>query len=355
MADDEQGEKRHEASEKKLTDAAKRGQIVKSSELSSATVLLVGAVTLAFAIGPAAETLEELIRSSWSLGVSPTLDSASAAVLVDQALVSLATALALPMGALVVGVLVVGFAQTRFQLATEALEPKPERLDPIAGAKQKFLSWTPLVELFKGVAKLAALSVIVYLALRSHLGELPLLATLSAAEQLTAFRDLGWTIVLWSLPLLLIIGVVDYAYNHWKLHDDLKMSDHEVKEERKQMDGDPRVKAIRRARARQYAMGQGIRKVAEADLIITNPTHYAVAIRYRKDEAPAPVIVAMGVDHMALKIRAEARRHGIQRIENRALARALHAEGKVGQIIPEALFAPVAKVLAVVLRRRQRR
>ena len=100
-------------------------------------------------------------------------------------------------------------------------------------------------------------------------------------------------------------------------------------------------------------MGQMMAKVQEADLVVTNPTHYAVAIRYNKSEAPAPIIVAMGVDHMALKIREEARKHDIPRIENRPLARALHAKGKVGSVIPEELFQPVAKVLAVVYRRRQ--
>ncbi|MCP4804247.1 MAG: EscU/YscU/HrcU family type III secretion system export apparatus switch protein [Proteobacteria bacterium] len=353
MADDGQ-EKRHDATDKKKSDAAEKGQIVKSQELSSATVLLVGAASLAFASGPAARAIEQLILWCWDLSGEQVLDASSAGLLLTRAGEALATAIAVPLGLISIAVIAVGFAQTRFQMAWKALEPKPERLDPTEGFKQKFMSWTPLMELAKGVTKLGALGGLMYWALADEVEQLPVMAALSADQQLAMFVDLGWTLVLTAVPLVLVIAVADYAYNSWKTGEDLKMTDQEVKEERKQQDGDPYMKAARRSRQRMISMGIGLAKVRDADLIITNPTHYAIAIRYRKDEAPAPVILAMGVDHMAMKIRAEARKHDVIRVENRALARALYASGQIGQMVPEELFAPVAKVLAVVLRKRRK-
>ncbi|HJN75495.1 MAG TPA: EscU/YscU/HrcU family type III secretion system export apparatus switch protein [Myxococcota bacterium] len=355
MADDSGQEKKHQPTEKRLEDASEKGQIVRSQELSSATVLICGAVALAYGFGPAAEALSELMQWCWSFGGPQSMDLGLATLLLDRSVKAAAIAVAVPLGSICVGVLAVGLAQTRFRLAPKALEPKPERLDPIAGAKQKFFSWTPLMELAKGVSKLAALAGVVAFGMRDRILELPAMAVLPADQQISTLVDLGFDLVLYSVPLMLVIAVADYAYNHWKLNDDLMMTDHELKEERKQQEGDPLMKAARRSRQRLVAMGMGLARVREADLVVTNPTHYAVALRYRKGEAPAPIILAMGVDHMALRIRREARQNDIIRIENRPLARALYAAGKVGEMIPEELFAPVAKVLAVVYKKRRQR
>ena len=355
MSDDSGQEKKHEATEKKKEDASEKGQIVRSQEMQSTIVLLTGGAVLAYGFGPAAEALGELIEWSWSFGGPQAMDLGSADFMLQRALKTAAFALAAPLGAIVVAVLVVGFGQSRFRLAWKSLEPKPERIDPISGAKQKFFSWTPLMELFKGTSKIAALAAVVYFGMGDRIEELPAMAVLPADTQLGMMVDLAFDLVLYSLPLMLVIAVADYAYNHWKLNDDLKMTDQELRDERKQQEGDPYMKAARRSRQRIIAMGMGLARVKDADLVITNPTHYAVALRYRKDEAPAPVILAMGVDHMALKIRQEARRNDVIRIENRPLARALYAAGKVGEMIPEELFAPVAKVLAVVYRKRGRK
>lgn len=351
MADDGQ-EKTHDATERKLEKAAEKGQIVKSQELNSLVVLACGAAGLVLLGGPTGEALGDLLTACYT-NTAP-LDMPAALGLGRAAARAVATALALPLGLIVLGVLVVGFAQTRFQMATKALEPKPDRLDPIAGFKNRFMSSQPLMELAKGLAKIFALAAVFWNAISDQLTMLPSITTMHPRQQLWLLVDLAWNTVLACLPLIAVVAAADYGYSWWKHQEDNKMSTQEVKDERKDSDGDPHVKAARRQRARQIAMGQLMAKVKEADMVITNPTHYAVAIRYRKDEAPAPIIVAMGVDHMALKIREEARKHDIPRIENRPLARALHAKGKSGQVIPEELFGAVAKVLAVVYRRRRR-
>ncbi len=350
MADEGQ-EKTHEPTERKLDKASEEGQIVKSQELNSLAVLSCGAVGLAILGGPTGTAVGDLLVYCYS-NTAP-LDMASTQAMGGEAALAIVTACALPLSLIVVGVIAVGLLQTRFRLATKALEPKMERIDPFKGFKNKFMSTQPLMELVKGVAKIVALSVVFWNVIQAQLLVLPSIATMHPRQQLWMIVDLAWEVVLWSLPLLAAVTIVDYTYNHWKHHEDQKMSFQEVKDERKETDGDPLMKAARKQRARQIAMGQMMSRVKEADMVVTNPTHYAVALRYRRDECPAPIIVAMGVDHMALKIREEARKHDIPRIENRPLARTLHAQGKVGKAIPEELFVPVAKVLAIVYRRRR--
>jgi flagellar biosynthetic protein FlhB len=157
-----------------------------------------------------------------------------------------------------------------------------------------------------------------------------------------------------ALPVAIVIAALDYAYQYWRMDEKMKMTTQEMKEEHKEQEGDPHVKAARKARARQIAFARTLRNVKKADLVITNPTHFAVALRYRAHEAPAPVVVAKGIDHMALRIRQEAAKYDIPCIENRALARALYPLAEEGHVIPEDFFGPVARTLATVLKRRKK-
>jgi type III secretion system FlhB-like substrate exporter len=158
-----------------------------------------------------------------------------------------------------------------------------------------------------------------------------------------------------ALPVAVAIGAADYAYQRWSMSEQMKMSKQDVKQEMKEQDGDPLFKARRRQLARQIAFSRQIADVQKADVVLTNPTHYAIALRYRKEEAAAPIVLARGVDALAMKIRAEASRHDVPTVENRPLARALYAKAKVGRPIPKDFFGPVAQVLAVVYKRRAAR
>jgi len=355
MAGDSAQEKTHQPTERKRKQAADEGQIARSREISSAAILLTGGLVLAYASEPMTRALQGLALRSFVIEPLDGFDVGAARLLSLDVLRTTVAALWVPLGALFLAAALAGLAQSKGQMATKALEPKPERIDPLNGFKQKFMSWTPLVELAKGVGKLVALGWVTWLAIRGVLTDLPTLATLAADQMLQRLVDLGFQILLAALPLVLVIAIGDYAYQLWKTTEDLKMSTQELKEERKQTDGNPQLKAARRQRARQIAMGVGIQRVRDADVVVTNPTHYAVALKYDKEQAPAPVILAMGVDHMALKIRAEAARHDVPQIENRPLARGLYAKGRIGRMVPEELYAAVAQVIAVVYRRRAAR
>jgi flagellar biosynthetic protein FlhB len=354
VADDDQ-EKPHDASQTKLDKAAEKGQIIRSSEISSAAIVLAGGLSL-LAFGPfIGDQFRHVALAAWGGDLS-TLEAGGALDLMGFGAISGLTAVAPVLGVVIVAILFVGFGQTRFKLATKALEPKPDRLNPFPALTQKFFSLQPIIELTKGLLKLGALGGVVWWTMKDRIEVLFTMAELAPAAQLAVLGSLGKGMLIAAAPLLIVLGIIDYAYNAYKHGEDNKMSTQEVKDERKDADGDPMVKAQRRAKARQYAMGQmSIAAVKEADLVITNPTHYAVAIRYRPAEYPAPIIIAKGLDAIALKIKAEARRHDIAQVENRPLARALHAQGTVGQAIPEGLFQPVAGVLALVYTRRQRR
>jgi len=329
--------------------------MVKSREINSAAILITGAAALTYGNGPLTEAIGTI--TTWSLDVSgpQKLTMIDAEHLILVTIKASVYALAVPLGLLTAAALLAGFAQTRFQLATKALEPKWDKLNFFTGFKSQYLSWTPVMELAKGLTKIIALGAVCWFSMRSRLDELPGLVMTEPGAYLQVLVDLGWKMVLSSMPLILLIAMADYAYNHWKTNDDLKMTQDEAKRESKEQNGDPYMLQARKQRARQIAMGNALRLVQEADVVVTNPTHYAVAIRYRADEVSAPVILAMGVDHLALKIRQEARAHDIQIIENRPLARSLYANGKQGQVIPQEFFGAVAKVLAVVYRRRARK
>jgi flagellar biosynthetic protein FlhB len=356
MAENEDGqEKAHDPSDKKKSDAVDDGNIAQSKEVGSAFILTAGAVSLVYFNGLLSGTMRTAAEESFTVPHHPTMSTEDAIQLLEQVLVWIATAVSVPLGFLFVAAFVSGILQTGFSISSKALVPKFERINLFTNFKQNYLSSMPLVELFKGLSKLFILAYITWLAIRSKIAELPAMASYTPEQQLIVMVDLAWRVIYFSLPLLIVIAIADYSYQAYKNKEQLMMTDKEVKDERKEQDGDPIVKAAQRARQRQYAMGNMLARIRDADVLVTNPTHYAVALRYRKNEAPAPVIIAMGVDHLALLMRKEGLRNDVIRVENRKLARALYANGKVNQMIPDECFGAVAQVLSVVYRKQMQR
>lgn len=355
MAENDDGqEKKHAASDRKKRDAAEKGQIAKSQDLSSLGVLGACAIAMLAAGGLVSAPMLGLGIDTWHFDGPQTLTLTDASGLWGAALIASAKALALPLGAAAFGAIAVGVAQSRLRMAPKALEPKLDKLNPIDGFKQNYLSWTPLVELGKGVGKLVLLGGVVTWGLWDRIGVLPELAATDVRAFMVELLDLTGVVVLLALPVVLVLGAADYAYQAWKVSDDLKMTDEEMKQQHKEQDGDPQWKARRRQRQRQLAMGTLVHALRDADVIVTNPTHFAIALRYKRDQDVAPVVVAKGVDHRALHIRKLAKDMGIPRIEDRPLARGLHANVPVGHPVPEEWYGPVARVLAIVYRRRRK-
>jgi len=352
---DDGQERTHQATERRKQQFRERGEIARSRELTSAIGLL--ATTLAISIGwaPMMSSMRDLFRRNYAFEGAQDLDIGDCLAMIADTIRELATLLGLPLGIIFVVALAGGLAQSQMVIPKEPLKIKWEKLNLAAAFKEKFLSSQPWMELGKGLLKLFVLGLLVWLAIRDRLPALPSLASTDAPAVMATMGEYSRLLILRALPVAIVVAAADYAYQWWRLSEKMKMTTQELKEENRETEGDPHMKAARKARARQIAMAQTLRNVRKADLVITNPTHYAVALRYRTSEAPAPTVVAKGLDHLALKMRQEAARHDIPCVENRPLARALYAEGEEGTMIPEDLYGPVAKILATVLKRRGKR
>jgi flagellar biosynthetic protein FlhB len=239
--------------------------------------------------------------------------------------------------------------QVGFVVTTKPFEIKLDRFNPINGLK-KIVSLRTLVELCKGVTKASLLLGMLFLVLRN---DRDLLLSIMLYP-----LDIGSGIIMgkiWSLALrmtiiLFLIALVDYAYQKWEFEKSIKMSKQEIKEEFKQMEGDPLVKRRIRQKQRELAAKRMMADVPKADVVVTNPTHIAVAIQYDQKNMSAPIVVAKGEDFIAQKIREIAAEHDIPIVENKPLARALMSQVEVGEAIPEELYLAVAEVLAFVYR-----
>ena len=203
--------------------------------------------------------------------------------------------------------------------------------------------------------KIGLIGWMVISALEDQVGLLPEMTYMSIEGLLDVHYEMAMMVVARALPVALILSVLDYTYQWFQMHEKMMMTQQEVKEEQKDTEGDPHVRAARRQRAREIASVKAVGEVRRADVVVTNPTHYAIALRYRTNEAPAPIVLCKGVDHLAMKIKAEARVHDVPTIENRQLARALYAAAKIGEMIPEDLYGAVAQVIAVIMARRAKR
>jgi flagellar biosynthetic protein FlhB len=246
-----------------------------------------------------------------------------------------------------------GVAQAGFHANLEAVGIKAERLDPFARIQQLASPKRAVTELVLSLLRVAVVGYVAYRTSSADLSELLSLARVPVEVSGGRVAAAILHVILSAGSVLLAIAVIDYVQSRFTLEQDLKMSRQELTEEMRQQDGDPRIKGRMKARARALAKKRALQNVKKAKVIVTNPTHVAVALRYEQTDA-APVVVAKGHDDDALRIRAEARKYGIPILENRPLARALDAEVAIGQPIPMAHFAAVARVLAFVYRLRNR-
>jgi flagellar biosynthetic protein FlhB len=246
--------------------------------------------------------------------------------------------------------LAVSAIQARGVLSIEPLKPKWSRLDPIKKVPQIW-GWKALSELLKSLLKLTLIGLVVRSAFLRAMGEVPALAQQSPYALLVLIRAFAVRLLLAVGVAYLVLALTDYAYQVWQHEKQLKMSKEEIRKEMKESEGDQVMKVRRRTMARQMARRRMLLSVSEADVVLTNPTHIAVAIKYDPAVADAPVVLAMGERKVAERIKEIAREHGVPTVENRPLARALFATARVGFPIPVELFVAVAEILAWVYQR----
>jgi flagellar biosynthetic protein FlhB len=343
------GEKTEKATPKKKEDARKKGQVGKSMDFNGAVVVL-SALGVLMAAGPFMwGKMAETTRLVLVLVASPeVVDREGIGGILSMALGNTALALAPVAGVCLVAGLASSIMQVGFKPAPEAIKPDAKKLNPINGAKMIFGKHA-LFELGKNLTKVSAVGGIAALAVLPQLEDFAALVGMPPAELGPHLVDLVKGVCLRAAAAYFVIACVDLGYQKWKFEKDLRMDKQEVKDEMKQQSTPAEVKAAQRRRQMQAAQRRMMDAIPTADVVVTNPTHFAVALKYEPSE-PAPRVVAKGVDHVALKIREKATAAGVPIIEDRPLARSLHAGVEIGHFVPEELFAAVAAVLAWVYR-----
>lgn len=347
------GEKTEPATAKKLENARKEGQVAKSKELGNAVALLALFVVLKIFIGSIGEKLMGGFNSIYAKIPDITGNSNrnfTIQLLHNLIMDSLLNILLLMLPIFGIGVLVaflVDLVQVKWKVTTKPMKPKFSKLNPLSGFKRIF-SMRSLVELLKSVLIIIIIVYVSYTELKDKFIYLFYLYDITIPESLVFIGNLILGLGLKISAIFLIVGFGDLAYQKHKFKEDQKMTKQEVKDEFKNSEGDPQVKGQIRQKMRQASQRRMMQSVPQADVVITNPTHFAVAIKYDPETASAPILLAKGEDYLAQKIKEAARENQIEIVENKPLARAIYFNVEIGAQIPPELYQAVAEVLAFV-------
>lgn len=341
------GEKTEKATPKKISDARKKGQVAKSHELPGAFILLF--VFLSFAmIGPFYKDkiigmFGDLFDKWLTMDATPNNITSLMTSLMYEMLIMLSPVFAIS----VLVALLANYAQVGILFTGHPLMPKFNKLNPLQGLKG-ILSMRTVVEFLKAMLKLIIIGLVVFQSLKSdwerilHLDQMPVTELASFVGGITLMLGIKIGV------LLVVLSVGDYFYKQYEHNKSMRMSKQDIKDEFKTIEGNPLIKGRIRERQRKMALQRMMQEVPKADVVITNPTHFAVALKYDASKMDAPVVIAKGMDYVALRIRETAKEHGVITMENKPLARALYDRSEIGDSIPSDLFQAVAEVLAYV-------
>ncbi|MEX2644157.1 MAG: flagellar biosynthesis protein FlhB [Acetobacterales bacterium] len=351
MADDDrdQSEKTEEPTDKKLEDARERGEVIQSQEIRSFAVFAAATLLLVTSFPSAMLDIARHLRVFIARPHALPVDGTGLGRMLVQTVGNVAAELAIPMAVMIVIVLGSILAQVGFLWAPAVLTPNLNKLNPIKGAK-KIFSLKNFVEFLKSVVKFSAILALLYLVIRPEVPALVNMGGLEVPQILARIYDMVVKLFMAMVVLVAVIAALDYLYQRHEFMKKNRMARTEVKDEHKQTQGDPhvrsRIRQIRSERSRQRMM----QAVPGADVVITNPTHFAVALKYDMDSMAAPEMVAKGADLIAHSIRRVAEENDIPIVENPPLARALFAGVEVGQSVPEEHYKAVAEVIGYVYR-----
>jgi flagellar biosynthesis protein FlhB len=349
MADDSFQEKSEQATPRRKEKAREKGQVARSTELNSAMMILLGGASL-LALGPhIVNTSEEMMRYLLANAASLGTANASMNLLYNENVIKFFIIL----GPVFAALMVIGFAtnvaQVGFHVSTKALEPKFEKLNVIAGIGKMF-SMRSLVVGVRDTIKLAIIGIVAYKVIKAESSNFFALTDMSIPQLAAAIGKIAILIAIKIGIAILVLALLDYLYQKWEFERSIRMSVQEIKEEYKDTEGSPQVKSRIRQIQRETARKRMMDDVPKADVVITNPTHYAVALKYDVDHMNAPYVVAKGQNLIAQKIKEIAMECEIPVIEDRQLAQALYKLCDVGEMVPQSLYRAVAEVLAYVYR-----
>lgn len=344
------GEKTEEPTAKKLEDARKKGQVMRSTEVVTAATLLAFFFMLKIFVGFIGNRFMTSFRQT--IGFISDYTSEPFTLNTARTIIRgsfwdiIVAAFPIMIVGFVVTIVAIVF-QVKWKVTAEPLKLKFDKFNPVTGMKRLF-SKDKIMDLFKSIAKVVILAYVVYSYLKN---QWPLIYKMYSYTLPQAIAVIGDTVINVGIrisALFAVIALFDLFYQKWKYHQDMMMSKQEVKDEYKNSEGDPKVKSQQKQRMQQASQRRMMQDLPNADVVITNPTHLAVAIKYDKDTNEAPVVVAKGADYLAQKIKDRARENAIEIVENKPLARMLYHNVEIGAEIPPELYQMVAEVLAYV-------
>lgn len=347
------GEKTEEPTAKKLSDARNEGQVAKGKDLTSAVMLLVLFMVLRFTVGNMGEGFIECFNKNYTqIG---DLFTSTHGEYNMQYTIALIQSAALDMLKLLIPFFGIGFiiaivielAQVKWKPTSKPLQPKLSKFNPINGIKRMF-SVRTLVSLIKQIVILVVIFIVVYNKLKSRMSDIYMLYDIPLISAIMFLGDIIFDIGTVICVIYTIIGIADYVFEKRKFRKDMMMTKQEVKDEWKNTEGNPEVKNKIRQKMSEASRRRMMQAVPEADVVITNPTHFAVALKYEQNKGKAPVVVAKGEDYLAAKIKEAARENNIEIVENKPLARMLYYNVELDEEIPPELYQAVAEVLAFV-------
>ena len=343
------GEKTEKATPKKKQDARKKGQVAKSQDIGTAFVLL-GVFFLLSLYGPAMlDILKDMTIGVFGQYMLLDVTVDNIMYLFISIMLELVFFLAPVMGVAMIFGVIGNYIQVGVLFTGEPMKPKLEKIDPIKGFKRIF-SMSALVNMIKSILKVVVLGLVTFIILWNQMDDILILFQKNVTAALATISSLVVKMGLWGSGALLFIAILDFIYQKYDHEKKLRMSKQDIKDEYKNIEGDPLIKSKIKQKQREMAMRRMMDEVPNADVVITNPTHYAIAIKYDESKADAPYVVAKGVDFVAQKIKLIAKEKDIVMIENRPLARALYSQVEINQTIPEEFFKAVAEILAYVYR-----
>jgi len=354
MPDIDREQRTEEATPRRREELRKQGQVARSTELNSALILFLGALVLYFAGPGASAGLSSIMTNCLGEYISRPLTPAACSTMIVHVGASALGAFGPLMGGLYVAAAVASYSQVGFMVTSESLSPKLDRLDPFKGFG-RLISAKSFAKLLATLLKVSIVAAVAYLYLRYRMKDYPPLLDCSVAMIYAMFCRWTFELIFIIALAFLVIAIADYGFQRWDFERDIRMTKQELREELKRSEGDPLVKGRVRQIQREMANRRMMHDVPKADVVIKNPTHYAVALRYEARKNKAPVVVAKGMNLIAQKILEIAREHGVPEVENKPLAQTIYKTVEIGSEIPPALYRAVAEVLAYVYRLRTRR
>jgi flagellar biosynthetic protein FlhB len=353
MAEENDQEKTEQATSKRRQNAREKGQVTKSRELASVAVLGACLVYFYFDASDLTARLMALMKTSLrkSGQTNISIDTIQP-LLTDLVFQTFALLAPFLLVALIAG-LMINILQVGILFSAEAITPKYSKIDPVKGF-QRLFSVRSLVELVKNILKMSIVGFVAYLTVRGEAQNLLPLVDFGVWDILGYLGRVSFKILYSTCWVLVILAILDYGYQKWEHERSLKMSMKEIKEENKESEGDPLVKGRIKKLQREMARKRMMAAVPKADVVITNPTHFAVAIRYEPETMNAPCVIAKGADFLAEKIKEIARKSGVPVVENRLVAQVLYKVTPVDHAVPENLYKAIAEILAHIYSSKQK-